>query len=69
MGRAVMLFALATLFGGCDMAGNAATAATGAESAVQQAADAQRSESRVREQIGAAYQQAADRQAQEPDGR
>jgi len=70
MGRAVMLFTLATLFGGCDMAGTATTATAGARSAAQQAADAQGTENRVREQIGAAYQQAADRrQAQEMDGR
>jgi hypothetical protein len=54
MGRAVTLFTLATLFGRCDMAGTATTATA----------------NRVREQIGAAYQRAADRrQAQEKDGR
>jgi hypothetical protein len=70
MGRAVLLLALAALFAGCDVAGNAATATAGAESAVQQASQTQRIEDRVRGQIGAAYQQAADqRQAQEMDGR
>lgn len=70
MGRAVTLFTLATLFGGCDMAGTATPVTAGAQSAAHQAADPQGTENRVREQIGAAYQQAVDRrQAQEMDGR
>jgi len=58
------------LMAGCDVAGTAATATTGAESAAQQAKDARETENRVREQIGAAYQQAAQqRESQDSDGR
>jgi hypothetical protein len=70
MGRALTPLAMAMLLAGCDMAGTAATATTGAESAAQQAKDARETENRVRGQIGAAYQQAADeRQSRETDGR
>jgi len=70
MGRVVTVFALATILAGCDMAGSAATATVEADSSVRDAAGAHGTESRVRTQIDAAYQQAADqRQAAEADGR
>ena len=70
MSRAVTVFALATLLAGCDMAGSSATATVGADSSVRGAAGARATESRVRAQVDAAYQQAADqRQAAETDGR
>jgi len=70
MGRVVTVFALAMILAGCDMAGSTATATVGADSSVQDAAGARGAESRVRAQIDAAYQQAADqRQATETDGR
>jgi hypothetical protein len=70
MGRAATVFALTALLAGCDMAERDATAAAGAETAAREAAAARGTENRVREQIGSAYQRAAEqREAQEMDGR
>ena len=60
----------AALLGGCDMAGGGAAATVEAQSAAQQAAAARSTEDRMRQQIGAAYQQANEqRQDQESNGR
>ena len=52
---------LATLLSGCGVAETGAAAAGAAASAAQEAKDARKTEDRVKEQIDAAYEQAAER--------
>jgi hypothetical protein len=67
--RVLALLALSMVLGGCGVAETGATAAAGAESAAQQAAQGRAAEDKVRQQIDAAYKQAADqRRAAETDG-
>ena len=67
--RVRALLALSILLGGCGAAETGATAAAGAESAAQQADGARAAQDRVRQQIDAAYRQAAEqRRAAESDG-
>jgi hypothetical protein len=69
MGRLTVLLALVSCLGGCGLAGSGA-AATAAASEAQQAAQATQAEARVKQQIDASYQQAAEqRRAAETDGR
>jgi len=54
---------------GCGVAGTGAGAGTAAESAAQQAAQARAAQEQVRQQVDAAYRQAAEqRRAAEADG-
>jgi hypothetical protein len=63
----VLLTALLPL-AGCGLAETGATAAAGADSAAQQAAQARQTEAKVRQQIDAAYRQdAARRKAAEAE--
>jgi hypothetical protein len=69
MERLWALLALALPLAGCGVAETGTTAATAAESAAQQAAPAAAAQERVREQIDAAYgEAAAQRRAAEADG-
>jgi len=69
MERLWALSALSLLLAGCGVADTRATAGAAAESAAQQAAQAGAAERRVREQVDAAYSQAAEqRRAAEADG-
>jgi hypothetical protein len=69
MGRLTALLALVSCLGGCGLAGSGAAATAGAASEAQQAAQAKHTEARVKEQIDATYQQAAEqRRAAEADG-
>jgi hypothetical protein len=69
MGRAWALYVLLVILGGCGVAGSGAATTAGAQSATQQGSEARRTEDRVRQQIDAAYQQAAEqRRAAEADG-
>ena len=68
MGR-LWLIALLTLAHGCGVAATGTATATAAAPAGQDAPQARQTEERVRQQIGSAYQQAADqRRAAEADG-
>jgi uncharacterized protein YceK len=70
MRRVVILLCVFTLVAGCGLAETGTAAATSSTSAAQQAAQAQQTEARVRQNIDAAYQQAAQqRAAAEADGR
>jgi hypothetical protein len=67
--RVWALLALSLLLGACGAAETGATAAAGAESAAQQAAQGRAAEDKVHQQIDAAYKQAEDqRRAAEKDG-
>jgi len=69
MGR-LWLITLVVLTGGCGVAGTGTGAATAAAPAAPEAAQARQTEERVPQQIGKAYQQAAEqRRAAEADGR
>ena len=70
MGRLTALLALVSCLGGCGLAGSGTAATAGAASEAQQAAQATQAEARVKQQIDASYQQAAERRrAAEADGR
>ena len=63
------LLALPFLLAGCGVAGTGASAGAAAEAAAQQEAQGRAAEDKVRQQIDAAYKQAADqRRAAETDG-
>jgi hypothetical protein len=60
MGRVWALLTLLLAVAGCDVAGTGAASATGAAAEAQQAVRAKQTEDRVKPQIDAAEQQAAD---------
>ena len=60
MTRLWPLLVLLILPAGCGLVDTGATAAAGAQSAAQQAAEANQTEDRVRQQLDAAARQAAD---------
>jgi len=69
MGRLTVLLALSSCLGGCGLAGSGAAATAGAASEARQAAEAKQTEARVKQQIDAAYQQAAEqRRRADTDG-
>ena len=69
MERFWALLVVALPLAGCGVAGTGVGAGTAAESAAQQAAQAQAAQDQVRQQIDAAYRQAAEqRRAAEADG-
>jgi hypothetical protein len=70
MGRAWGLAALpVALLAGCGVAGTGISGGSAAESAAQQAAQARAAQAEVRRQIGAAYQEDAERRrAADTDG-
>jgi hypothetical protein len=68
MGRLTALLALVSCLGGCGLAGTGTAATAGAASEAQQADRAKQTEARVKQQIDASYQQAAEqRRAAEAD--
>ena len=70
MGRLTALLALVSCLDGCGLAGSGTAATAGAASEAQQAAQATQAEARVKQQIDASYQQAAERRrGAEADGR
>ena len=74
MGRILTSLVLAIVLnvslGGCDLAGTGAAAAGAAAAAAQQAEQGRKTEEHVKEQVDAAYEQAAQRrQAAESDTR
>ena len=70
MWRVLILLGLITSLGGCGLAETGTAAATQGQSAAEQAAQARKTEARVRQEIDAAYQKAAEqRAAAEADGR
>jgi hypothetical protein len=60
MRRVWALLTLVVTLTGCGVAGTGASAAAGAAAEAQQAAQAKQTEDQVRQQIGAAEQQASD---------
>lgn len=70
MVRVLALFVVIAALGGCGLAETGAAAGSAGSSAAQQAAQAQQTEARVRQDIDAAYRQAAQqRDAAEADGK
>jgi hypothetical protein len=63
MGRVWALLASMLSLSGCGLAETGTAAATGASAQAQQAAQAKTTEERVKQQVDAAYQQAADQRA------
>ena len=69
MERLCAVLAMVLLLAGCGVAETGAGASSAAESAAQQAAQAQATQDQVRQQVDAAYRQAAEqRRAAEADG-
>jgi hypothetical protein len=64
MARAWALVALSLSLSGCGLAGTTTAAAGGAASEAQQAREAKHTEERLKQQVNAAFEQAAD---QRPD--
>ncbi len=70
MGRGLALLAAASSLSGCGLAETGTAAGAAAASQAQQAAQAKQSEERVKQQIDASYQQAAEqRRAAEAENR
>jgi len=70
MERFSALLAMTLALAGCGAAGTAVSTGAAAESAAQQAAQARAAQDQVRQQIDAAYREAAEqRRAADADGR
>jgi hypothetical protein len=70
MERSWALLAMTLALAGCGVAGTGVSAGAATESAAQQAAQARAAQDQVRQQIDAAYREAAEqRRAADADGR